>query len=87
MAIVEHPEMTLCNVRQGTIARVLSVDETMPDARRLQEMGLTPGTVFRVLKVAPLGDPVEIELRGFRLCLRKGEGSFIRVEILEPGSV
>ncbi len=77
----------MADVRQGMTARVTSIDEEAAEARRFQEMGLTVGTVFRVLKVAPLGDPIEIELRGFRLVLRKGEARFIRVQPTEDGDV
>ncbi len=77
----------MADVRQGLVARVVSVDEEAPESRRFQEMGLTPGTRFRVLKVAPLGDPIEIELRGFRLVLRKGEAGFIRIEPEEAARV
>jgi len=48
--------------------------------RKLLSMGLTRGTEFRLVKTAPLGDPVEIEVRGFRLSLRKKEA-----EIMELG--
>ncbi|MCH8274920.1 MAG: ferrous iron transport protein A [Armatimonadetes bacterium] len=64
-------------------ARVVSVCAHCPDVRRLVEMGLTEGTEFRVVKVAPLGDPVEIEVRGYRLCLRKGEVAGIEIEQVE----
>jgi ferrous iron transport protein A len=47
---------------------------------KLLAMGLTPGTGFRVTRVAPMGDPVEIEVRGFNLSLRKDEASALRVE-------
>jgi ferrous iron transport protein A len=47
--------------------------------RRLMSLGLTPGTAFSVVKVAPLGDPVEIEVRGFRLSLRRSEAACIEV--------
>lgn len=77
----------MSDVRQGMAARVVSIDESVPEARRFQEMGLTVGTVFRVLKVAPLGDPIEIELRGFRLVLRKGEARFVRIQALEAKDV
>jgi len=50
--------------------------------RKLLSMGLTRGTEFRLVKTAPLGDPVEIEVRGFRLSLRKREA-----EIMELGRV
>jgi ferrous iron transport protein A len=46
---------------------------------RLLSMGLTKGTEFTVLRVAPLGDPVEIEVRGFRLSLRKNEADALLV--------
>lgn len=48
--------------------------------KRLMSLGLTPGTKFRLLKVAPLGDPVEIEVRGFRLSLRRSEAACLEVE-------
>lgn len=50
-------------------------------ARRLQEMGLCEGTEFRVVKVAPLGDPVEVEFRQCRLCLRRSEAAQMQVEV------
>lgn len=51
--------------------------------RRLQEMGLTPGTEFTVVKIAPFGDPVEIDLRGYRLCLRRQESADFEIEPVE----
>ncbi len=50
--------------------------------RKLLAMGLTPGTEFRVTRVAPLGDPVEIAVRGFKLSLRKDEASSLGVKRL-----
>lgn len=47
---------------------------------RLMELGLTPGTEFTVTKVAPFGDPIEIDVRGTRLCLRRKESNEITVE-------
>ncbi len=65
--------MTFSELKQGMTVRIRSVDGNIPECRRLEEMGLTEGTTFRVAKVAPFGDPIEIDLRGYRLCLRKGE--------------
>lgn len=48
---------------------------------RLAEMGLVQGEVVRMLKVAPLGDPMEIEVMGYRLCLRKKEATRIRIRL------
>ncbi|HPO02511.1 FeoA family protein [Teretinema zuelzerae] len=49
---------------------------------KLLAMGLTKGTPFKVLRVAPLGDPVEIEVRGFRLSLRKAESDVLEIRRL-----
>jgi DtxR family Mn-dependent transcriptional regulator len=49
--------------------------------KRLLEMGLTPGTPFEVVRHAPLGDPVEIKVRGYLLSLRKSEAEHIEVEL------
>jgi Fe2+ transport system protein FeoA len=48
-------------------------------ARRLLEMGVTPGCDLTVVRVAPLGDPVEVRLRGYRLTLRKSDAAHIEV--------
>lgn len=49
---------------------------------KLLAMGLTPGTEFSVVRLAPLGDPVEINVRGYAVSLRKGEAKLLRVEKL-----
>lgn len=72
------------DVRQGMKARVTKAPCATPEAKRLQEMGLTEGAEFEVLKVAPLGDPVEILLRGYRLCLRRSESAGIEVQLVGP---
>lgn len=56
---------------RGVVAGYAKADPAYRD--KLLSMGLTKGTEFTVLRVAPLGDPVEIEVRGFRLSLRKTE--------------
>lgn len=70
-------------LRKGMKARVHSVAESTAHSFRLLEMGLTPGTEFVVTKVAPLGDPVEIRLRGHQLCLRRSESDGLRIEPVE----
>lgn len=62
------------------VAKVVAVHGEDREHTRLLEMGLTVGTEFRVVKVAPFGDPVEIDLRGYRLCLRKAETSHFEIE-------
>jgi len=61
-------------------ARIVGLNSIGSNSTRLQEMGLTVGTTFRVVKIAPLGDPVEIDVRGYRLCLRKKETTEFEVE-------
>ncbi len=50
--------------------------------RKLLSMGLTPGAELQIVRVAPMGDPVEIRVRGFALTLRKGEADALTVEKL-----
>lgn len=76
-------ETTFGMLRQGDSARVLRFG-AMPEhyRNRLLSLGLTPGTEFRVIRLAPLGDPLEISLRGFRLTLRRDEAASMCVELL-----
>lgn len=69
------------SLQKGMHCHVTRAASDTPEAKRLQEMGLTVGTEFKVTKVAPLGDPIEIELRGYRLCLRKAETDGFFVEV------
>jgi ferrous iron transport protein A len=59
--------------------RVTKVTGRGPTAQRIMEMGLTPGCELQILKVAPLGDPMEIKVRGYRLSLRKTDVASIEV--------
>ena len=54
--------------------------------RRLLDMGLTPGAEVYLRKKAPLGDPLEVTLRGYELSLRKDEAKWIELEVQEGGS-
>ena len=60
-------------------ARVIGFDLPSDRRARLLEMGLTTGTVVQLIRFAPMGDPLEIELRGYRLSLRKREAMGILV--------
>jgi ferrous iron transport protein A len=66
----------------GTTARVASVGSKGPMKRRLMDMGLIPGEEVRVVKVAPLGDPIEISVKSYALSLRKSEAESIVVEVV-----
>jgi len=63
----------------GQAARVVRVVGSDEVSRRLMEMGVTPGVEIRRLGTAPLGDPLEFELRGYRLSLRKNEAEHIEI--------
>ncbi|MCH8978271.1 MAG: ferrous iron transport protein A [Armatimonadetes bacterium] len=70
-------------LRKGMKARVSSVSGGAAGSARLLELGLTPGTEFTVTKVAPFGDPIEIRVRGSRLCLRRTETAVLSLEPVE----
>ncbi|PIT22602.1 hypothetical protein BGI37_13800 [Snodgrassella alvi] len=53
--------------------------ESIPFRRRLLAMGITPGSHITVIRTAPLGDPLEVKIRGFYLCLRRSEAQAIGV--------
>ncbi|HNC42823.1 MAG TPA: FeoA family protein [Acidobacteriota bacterium] len=73
--------VTLDTLKIGQEAQIERLRGGRANAQRLQEMGLIPGTTVRVLKFAPLGDPIELMLRGYHLTLRKEEASFIEVTL------
>ena len=74
-------EISLKTMKPGDSARVTGFAAGERDYRqRLLAMGLTPGVVFSVTRVAPLGDPVEIRVRNFTLTLRQHEAAILRAE-------
>ena len=73
----------LSDLKIGQKAKVLGIHMDKPEVRRhLLDMGITKGTEILIKKIAPMGDPVDIELRGYELCIRKEEMKNIDVEIL-----
>lgn len=72
--------MKMSDLKAGDKATVTAVDAQGEVAQRLLDMGLVTGTKFKVIRKAPLGDPIEIKLRGFMMALRVKEASFITVE-------
>ncbi|MCI1956537.1 MAG: ferrous iron transport protein A [Oscillospiraceae bacterium] len=72
--------MTLDRLQIGKKARIAVVKGQGALRRRLLDMGLTPHTEVMVRKVAPMGDPMEIQLRGYELTLRKDDARDILVE-------
>lgn len=73
--------MTLKDLKPGQEGTVISIGEKGPMRRRIMDMGVTPGTVIRVIKVAPLGDPIEVNIRGYELSLRKAESEYIQIQM------
>ncbi len=71
--------MKLSQLRIGQVACIEQVGGKGALRRRLLDMGLTPGTNVRVRKTAPLGDPVELELRGYSLSIRLADAAEITV--------
>ena len=71
---------TLKDVKVGETATVARLHGEGPVKRRIMDMGITKGTSIYVRKVAPLGDPVEITIRGYELSLRKQDAEGILVE-------
>lgn len=72
--------MNLTELKIGESSIILEVKGTGALRRRLLEMGLTPKTKVTLMKVAPLGDPVEILIRGYSLSLRKEDAKNIEIE-------
>jgi ferrous iron transport protein A len=73
----------LSEIRCGATAVVESIDGLRSFRRRLLEMGLVPGTSVKVVNVAPLGDPLFIEVRGSQWSIRRNEAAEIRIK---PGA-
>lgn len=69
--------MTLKDLKPGQSGVVESIGQKGPIRRRLMDMRVTPGVKVEVIKVAPLGDPIEINIRGYELSLRKDEAQNI----------
>ena len=76
--------MTLREAKVGQTVRVTKIVGSGPVKRRIMDMGITKGQTIRVVKVAPLGDPIEIKIRNYELSVRKADCEMIEVEPLEP---
>jgi len=72
--------MTLKEVKTGQTVKVAKLNGEGPVKRRIMDMGITKGIEVFVRKVAPLGDPIEVTVRGYELSLRKADAALIDVE-------
>ena len=71
---------TLKNARIGETVRVVKLHGEGAVRRRIMDMGITKNVEIYVRKVAPLGDPIEVNLRGYELTLRKADAEMVEVE-------
>lgn len=71
---------TLKDVKVGSTVTVKKIASEGPVKRRIMDMGITKGVQVYVRKVAPLGDPVEVTVRGYELSIRKADAEIIEVE-------
>ena len=71
---------TLRDVKIGDTVKVVKLHGQGAVKRRIMDMGITRGTEIYVRKVAPLGDPVEVTVRGYELSLRKADAEMVEVE-------
>ena len=73
--------MTLAELKPGEGGRISAIAAVGPLKRRLMDMGVLVGVEVRMIKVAPLGDPLEVEIKSYRLSLRRSEAQEIRLEV------
>ena len=72
--------MTLNDIKPGQTATIVRLCGEGAVKRRIMDMGLTKGTQVTVCKVAPLGDPIELAVRGYELSIRKADAEMVEVE-------
>ena len=73
--------LTLKEIKVGKSARVTKLNGEGALKRRIMDMGITKGVEVTVRKVAPLGDPIELTVRGYELSIRKADAALIEVEV------
>ena len=74
--------LKLSEMNVGETGRIIKVNGTGIIRKRLLDMGVTPSSIVYLRKKAPLGDPIEITIRGYELTLKKEESAFIHVELI-----
>lgn len=78
--MIEVSSKALSETSRGERVRIVAIAGDDALGMRLMEMGLTPGVEMTLLGTAPLGDPLEFEVRGYRLSLRRNEAARVSVE-------
>ncbi|KGF09882.1 MAG: ferrous iron transport protein A [Peptoniphilus sp. oral taxon 375] len=79
--------LTLRDAKIGESYRVKRISGQGAVKRRIMDMGLTKNAGFTVVKVAPLGDPVQIHLRGYQLSLRKQDAEMVQIEPIDASEI
>ncbi len=74
-------QVSLAQCEMGSSGTIADVGGERGFRRRLMEMGLVPGTAIQLVRVAPLGDPLEIEVRGCRLSIRRQEAQAVKLDV------
>ena len=76
--------ITLADLRIGQTGKIINLNITDKTIRRhILDLGLTNGTLVTVKKIAPMGDPIDIYLRGYELCLRKKDLEEIEIDLVD----
>ena len=79
-----NKKIVISDLQIGQKAKILKINIMSKDIRRhLLDMGLTVGTIVEVKKIAPTGDPIDIKLRDYELCVRKDDLSKIECEVIK----
>jgi len=73
--------MNLAKLKPGEKGKITAIGSIGPLRRRLMDMGVLVGVEVKVLKVAPMGDPIEVSIKSYNLSLRKNEAEGIAVEV------
>lgn len=72
--------MTLNELQIGKSGKIIKNRTKGALKQRFMDMGITKGVVVKIIKIAPLGDPIEIEIRGYNLSIRKDDAKLIEIE-------
>jgi len=75
--------VNLAKLKPGEKGKITAIGALGPLKRRLMDMGVLVGEQVKVVKVAPLGDPIEVDIKSYRLSLRKKEAEGIAVEVVK----
>jgi Fe2+ transport system protein FeoA len=74
-------KILLSEMTVGQVGKIFAFEDESAEAQRIEEMGVTPGEEVEIIRFAPMGDPIEIKIRGYLLTLRKQEADTITVSI------